>query len=241
MNIKSPITLLFLILVTSGVSAQVVEGSPYIAVQGHAEKEVIPDEFPLAITLSDISTDVTKTQAKIEALAATALSLAKKNHLSDKDISIGNLNIVPDFKYEEKTQGQRFVGNNYSRKIDLCFRNLKDLKAFIKEFPAGKEIQMTTQEFSSSKIREIRNQLLKIAVLNAKADANVIAESVGKKIIGIHNVSNSAFSSGVSNYSNIGAQGNVSRFGDGFAADIVIAEGVTTIKQDVYIIYLLGQ
>jgi uncharacterized protein len=237
------IAFILLFLSASQAVAQAVSGVPFIAVRGHAEREVIPDEFAVEIVLTETSFDSAKTQKKIEDLAALALQLAKKYQLSDADISISNLSIDAEEKYNEKTDQDVFVGNSYTREIDLVFKSLKDLKAFVSEFPSGKEVKVSTSVFTSSKEREVRNELIKLAVQDAKADADALAQSVGKKIIGVQNISNAAGITGYSNYSNLEAVEVTGSRTTGFhrSADIVITEGVTTIKQDVYVIYLLGQ
>jgi uncharacterized protein len=242
MIVKIFVALFLISLNISFANAQAVNGPPYIAVHGHSEKEVVPDIFPLEIVLSETSFDASKTQKKIEDLAAATLQLAKKNNLSDGDISIGNLDIEAEEKYNDKTEVNVFIGNSYTRKINLRFRSLKEMKSFISEFPTAKEVKISTSAFSNSKAREIKAELLKLAVENARADAEILAQSVGKKIIGVQNISNTSGISGYSNYSNvdaiqvIGARTNYNRL-----TELVMAEGVTTIKQDVYIIYLLGQ
>ncbi len=236
------ITLILLFLGVAQVNAQTISGVPFIAVRGHAEKEVVPDQFAVEIILTETSLDSAKTQKKIEDLATMALQLAKKYQLSDADISISNLNIDAEEKYNEKTDQDVFIGNSYTREIDLVFKTLKDLKAFVSEFPSGKEIKVSTSAFTSSKEREIRNELLKLAVEDAKADADALAQSVGKKIIGVQNISNAAGIGGYDRYSNLEAvELTGARIRGRQQADIIMMEGVTTIKQDVYVIYLLGQ
>ena len=80
-----------LISITGVANAQSISGSPFIAVHGKAKAEVVPDIFPLQVTLKDTSLDTAKTQALIEGYAAQVVELTKKMQMEDRDVTVSNL------------------------------------------------------------------------------------------------------------------------------------------------------
>ena len=107
--------LLLVCLVSPAVRAQNANGPPFIAVHGSAKTEVVPDLFPLKLTLQDTSKDLAATQASIESLASKILEIAKSQGVAGDDVAVGNLSISPDTHYDDNTYKETYLGNEYQR------------------------------------------------------------------------------------------------------------------------------
>lgn len=238
MNTK--LLLLSLLLLPLSAAAQSISGPPYIAVHGKARMEVVPDVFPLDITLKETSKDTATTQARIEALAQKIVDLAQDQKISDEDLSIGNLSISPEMDYDEKTETQLFMGNTYEREVKIRFRSLEMLKKFLAEVPNEKQVRIDTGAFEYSKTDEAKNTLLANAIRNARATADEMARGVGKRISDVHTISNQAFNiryaESSTSLDTITVTGTRMRA----PAPSVLKEGRITLDQDVYIIYLMA-
>jgi uncharacterized protein YggE len=228
------------LMVPSLVSAQNISGPPYVAVHGEARMEVIPDVFPLDITLKETSKDTAATQAKIETLAQVIVDLAQAQHVADEDISIGNLSISPEMDYDEKTEMQVFLGNTYEREVKIRFHSLDRLREFLTKIPDGKAIHVDTGTFEYAKKDEAKRALLADAIRNAKATADEMARGVGKRISGVHTISNQSFNIRYAESST--TLDSVTVTGKALLAPgtVVLKEGRITLDQDVYIVYLLA-
>ena len=231
---------LVLMSMISVASAQSIGGSPFIAVHGKAKVEVVPDIFPLDITLKDTSEDAASSQALIEGHAARILATVKKMKLPDADVTVSNMSIAPEYRYDRDDQKQVFVGNVYRRQIKLRFRKLTDLAEMVGSLPKAKEVQIDTGTFESSRSDQLRRSLMTKAVEDARATGEVMAKAIGKHLGEVHNVSNQGF-----NLSYV--EGGVDdppvimdtpRAVDA-AAPIALREGKIELQQDVYIIYTL--
>ena len=136
--------------VANAAFAQNISGSPYIAVHGQAKVEVVPDIFPLEITLREVSKDAATAQERIESLAQTIVGLAEAQKIPDKDVEVGNLSISPETEYDEKAEKEIFVGNDYTREIEIRFRSLDGLRQFLSNVPKANQIRLDTGEFKYS-------------------------------------------------------------------------------------------
>ncbi len=235
---------LALSLFALSAQAQSIGGSPFIAVHGSAKTEVVPDVFPLEITLKDTSLDAKTTQAQIEGYAQQILALTKAMKLADKDVNFSNLSVSPEYRWDDKSDKQVFLGNTYNRTIKLRFHTLGDLRKAISEMPKSKQVRLDTGSFESSQASAIRRELLEQAVEDARKTADVMASAVGKRVGGVHNVSNRGFnvryveSDGGGSLDSFTVSGTIKTLAPP-APPVALREGSIQISQDVYIIYTL--
>lgn len=236
-----------LLLLSPAVMAQSISGKPFIAAQGQAKVEVVPDIFRLKVTLADTGMDAAKTQEHVETLAEAVVDTAARMNIADKDIELRNLSIEAVEEWDEKSEKEVFKGNRYERVVNLSFHSLEALKAFIGELPKGKEVQVDTGTFSYSKEQAAVKALMQEAMSDARATADAVAAALGKKIIGVHNVSDTPQSG--SYFRGYGATSNVEGItvtgGASIArnvpppAKLVLKEGTLTLTRVLYVIYLL--
>jgi uncharacterized protein YggE len=232
-----------LALLPAWAGAQNFQGKPFLAVQGHAEAKFKPDIFPLQVSISDTGTDAAKSQSLVEGLAKTVLAQTGKLKIPDADMEVGNLSISPDTDWDTETKTQIFKGNEYSRQIRVRFRSLDDLRAFIAAMPASPALRLETDSFEYSKAAEVKRKLRREAIEDGRKAGEEMASAVGKRLLDLFNVSDTAQSvvRSSSGYSGEGTTlDTVTVMGSAINADIVLREGEITISADAYLVYLIG-
>ncbi len=231
-----------LLLGTHNVQAQSIGGSPFIAVHGKAKTEVVPDLFPLEITLKDTSLDAAATQAQIENHAQQVITLTKAMKMADRDVEVSNISVSPEYRWDDEEDKQVFLGNTYTRNIKLRFHALADLQKAIDALPKSKQVQLDTGGFQSSKQDDIRRELLTQAVQDARKTAEIMASAVGRRVGGVHNISNQGFNVRYVTSNDATTLDSVMVTGTRMAPPappVALREGVIQLDQDVYIIYTL--
>lgn len=224
----------------TAVQAQSISGVPFIAVHGKASQEVVPDVFPLEITLEDTSLDAARAQATIESLAGSIVRQAEAAGVRSADMEIASLTISPEYKFNQQDDTQVFLGNSYRRTIQLRFHALADLARFIGELPEAKQLKLETGTFASSRSGELRLSLLAAAVDDARKTAEAMAGAVGRRVGAVHNVSNQGFNVRYVDSSNSTELDRIEVSGSRLRApDVVLREGTISLDQSVYIIYTL--
>lgn len=246
---KSRMLLAVGLLAFAGLAqAQAISGEPFVAVHGKAKAEVVPDIFPLEITLKDTSEDAARSQALIEGHAERILATVKQMKLPDADVTVSNMSIAPEYRYDREDQKQVFVGNVYRRQIKLRFHKLADLAKMIGTLPSAKEVLVDTGTFESSRSDDVRRQLMAQAVQDARLTGDAMAKAVGKRLGDVHNVSNQGFNvryveGGVDDppvvFNAPAPMDGVEVSGNRMRADVVLREGRIELQQDVYVIYKL--
>lgn len=232
------VLLLLLLSVVSIAQAQSISGPPFIAVHGQAKTEVVPDIFPLVITLKDTSMDAAKTQSLIESYAQKVLDLTGVMKMPDRDVVVSNMHISPQYRYDNKEEKQIFMGNTYQREIRLRFRRLADLKKMIELLPQAEQVQLDTQAFEASNSDELRHELMVKAVEDARKTAQTAASAVGKRVGSVHNISNQGFNL---RYVESNTLDRITLTGSRQSAppSVAMREGTIELQQHVYILYQL--
>lgn len=226
--------------------AQSIAGKPFLSVQGHAEAMVVPDVFPVEISLKEVSLAPAKAQALIEGLAQDVLASAAKLEVADADIQVGNLSITPESKWDDDKEIEIFLGNSYERELTVRFRSLEDLKTFIADLPDSKNVQIDTQTFEVSNAAEIKRKLRRAAIDDARKAAAEMADAVGKRLLDLQNVSDRAqstaySSSGYSSLDTVSVSGTALRApGTTRSRSIVLREGEVKLSADAFLIYVMG-
>jgi len=192
--------------------------------------------------LSETSRDAAATQEIIETLARSIIELAKAQKIPEGDLTIDNMSIHPKMKWDSNAQTSQFVGSTYERRIKVRFHVLRALTQFLAKLPAAKQLQIGVGEFSSSKQGTIEKELLAEAIADARGTADELVRGVGGKIAGVQSISNRGFNVV---YSQGGRSGAVNAIDISSLSSysgrnpVVLNEGRITLRQNVYIIYLL--
>lgn len=236
------------VLGCSTAAAQSIAGKPFLSVQGHAEATVVPDVFPVEVTLSDTSMTPAKSQALVESLAQGVIASASKLGVADRDTEVGNLSVSAQTKWDDKADREVFLGNEYEREITVRFKSLDALRSFIAEVPDSRNVRIKTQAFAYSKADEVKRKLRRAAIADAQKAAAEMADAVGKRLVELQNVADRAQSTTYSSsgYSSSGLQ-TVSVNGTALlapgtvrSASIVLKEGEIKLSADAFLIYVMG-
>jgi len=255
---------IFIILLATGTfaTAQSQGGAPFIAVHGRASVDVVPDVFPVSVSLSETSVDTGKAQQTVEALTVAVMAQVRALGIKDGDIAVGNIAIEPQTQYNEKSDKEVFLGNEYSRTIGVTFRSLDDVKKFIAAVPSGKEVRVSTKRFELSNIEEVRRKLLADAMTDARKTADVLAGNMGQRIVRIQTASDRPMNLSTGSYTDSFARSesttiltadqianipvarnitNVALMAPGTVkSEIVLEKGVVSLASDVYVVFILG-
>ena len=172
-----------LLLGSVGVQAQSIGGPPFIAVHGKAKAEIVPDIFPLEITLSETSKDAAKTQTLIEGLARQVVELTQAMEMANRDVTVSSLDVSPEYRYSDRNDTETFLGNTYQRQIKLRFHTLADLQKMISSLPQVKQVRLNTGSFQTSRSDELRRQLLSQAVDDARFRVAVFLQAGDQAVL----------------------------------------------------------
>ena len=235
---KMKLALIFSIaLFSTQLMAQALPSAPYVVVRGHAERSLAPDRFEINITVQKTSLDVGEASATVESKTGEMVRSLKALGLKPAQITATSISINPEYRYDQATQKNVFIGNQVNRSISARFESKQTLQKFLAQVPAGEEIRIGGISSSLSTQKKVESELLDAAVIDAKNQAATLLEKFGQKIIGLHTVSQEAPSLGFESkamYRAMDVAGAPAPLGETFE------EGLITVNKDVYVVYLIA-
>ena len=236
MKIKLSV-LLFTALFSAQLLAQALPSAPFVVVRGHAEREMRPDRYEINITVQKTSMDLNEASQTVETKTAGMVQSLKALGLKPEQITASNISVNPDYRYDNTTQRNVFIGNTVTRNLSAKFSDRKALQKFIAEVPAGEEIRVGGISTSLSTQDTVESELLDLAVADAKKQAATLLGKFGQKIIGIHTISQNMPSIGVEPMAMYKARADMA------AAPPLggtMEDGVVMVSKDVYVVYLIA-
>jgi uncharacterized protein YggE len=220
------------------VAAQSLPTSPYVVVRGHAERSLAPDRFEVGITVQKSSLSTSEASAVVEQKTGEIVGNLKSVGLKSAQITATNISINPEYRYDNTTQRNVFIGNQVTRNISAKFNDKKSLQKFLAQVPAGEEIRVSGISPSLSTQKAVEAELLDAAVVDVKKQAEILLGKFGQKIIGIHSISQEAPSVGFeakAMYRSMDvAAAPPPPLGD------TLEEGQIMVSKDVYVVYLIA-
>jgi uncharacterized protein YggE len=225
------------VLFAGTVAAQSLPASPYVVVRGHAERQMVPDRFEIGMTVQKSSLNVGEASAVVESKTAAIVQSLKALGLKPAQITASNISINAEYRYDQPNQRNVFIGNQVSRSISAKFNDKKTLQKFLAQVPAGEEVRIGGISTSLSTQKTVEAELLDAAVADAKAQAVLLLDKFGQKVIGLYTVSQEAPSMGFESKAMYRAMSDAAPpppLGDTFE------EGVMTVGKDVYVVYLIA-
>ncbi len=174
---KNAILLLFVLTSTYGFSQSNTNSTlnkPYIEVTGKAEKEIIPDEIYISITLKE-------RMARSKKITIQQQESDLKKQLTIIGIPVENLSIADVNATILKTgwfSKDILATANYVLKVG----DASKLKKVFETFKKSKVHRSHIQRVSHSKIIELKKQNRIAAIKAAKDKADYLLEAVGEKV-----------------------------------------------------------
>lgn len=199
-NMKKATILMLVLLLTLVFST--ASADPSITVRGNGETQVSADTAVVSLGVSARDRDVLMAQQKVnEAIAAIRKALTDQG-ISEEDINTDYMNIYAMYDYTDSQE--QISAYNASSTLAIRVTDLDRTGALIDAaFQAGANT-LNGISFSASDTEEARAQALKMAVADARAKAEILAEASGLTITGIEEIIEgdvSSFENMVGNFS----------------------------------------
>lgn len=173
-----------------------IESSCYAVINfsGTGSVEIAPDMANFDIMV-ETSASTAKEAAVANAEQTDKLVTLLKNILKEENaVTTANYEIFPDYQYNETTKKSEFVNFKTRNQVNVRTTNLAGLGDLLDQATSVGVTGINNLHFSYSKPEEVYLQALEKAVVNAKNQANVIAQAAGVKIKNIKSIdSYSAF------------------------------------------------
>lgn len=163
---------------------------PILSVDGRGTANTEPDMATVAVGITTYATDAGKAQNDNAWVAGEIQKAIAQLGIADKDIQTRNYSFRPTYR-QDKGHENEINGYTVDNTVIVTVRDVKLTGKVIDAALSHGANEISSLDFSASNTQGVRKEALRSAVNDARDKANVIAGALGKKIIGVQNVSES--------------------------------------------------
>ncbi|MCW8310989.1 SIMPL domain-containing protein [Sphingobacterium thalpophilum] len=162
----------------SQTNAQQMVNKEFVSTVGRAEEEVTPDIIYIDVTLKEFyENGNTKKKVAIDKLEKDLFDSATKAGVKKEDFTIQNI-----WSYNTPDKKKKDTDILLSRQYRIKVTNLNNLSQLLDGVDKAGIQSTYISEYDYSKKKELEKTLKTKAVLDAKANAQILAEAAGQKI-----------------------------------------------------------
>lgn len=235
--------------------ANSLPSQPHLLVKGQAQREVVPDQFGINVTLRSVDKDPAHARERAQANAVQILAAFKAQNALPDSVQASALSIAPEYRYENNTQV--FSGTKVERSLSARFASLDEVRRLLGNLKTSEELQVSGITTSYKDEATVRAELKRQAAHQTRDTAQKLADSYGVRLGGLYTISEVApnFAYGIQAGTWPGARGSSgmsappapptyiqvtgARATDGFAESL--EAGSLTLSENVYAIFLIAQ
>lgn len=167
-----------------------------ISVKGEGEVKVKPDIASIQLHVVSKAKDAKSAQEKNAAEMARVMKALKSEFgLDEKDIQTSGFNLNPEYRYEQKSGKQVFLGFTANHSLTAKVRKLETVGPIIDSIPGkGKEdlaVNLGGVSFDVEDRRALEVKALEVAMQNARARADALAKFSKRGIKDVLRISDS--------------------------------------------------
>lgn len=182
--------------VTSGsiigiANAQTDPMNSTLFVSGSASNQTKPDKVTVSLGVETTNSTAQVALASNSDLMNKVLNALKAAGVQENETSTSTFSITPNYNYSADTNEGRLIGFTVSNSIQIQSGNIENVSKWIDTAVTSGANNVNSIYFSlsESKMNEIKNSLLKDAIDNAKAKADIAASAAGLRVIGVKSIS----------------------------------------------------
>lgn len=167
-------------------------GPTTINVSGKGEVMVKPDIAQFSFSVKGDGVDAAAAQAKSAEAINVVMGYLKENSIDEKDIKTEGYNLTPKYTYDSKPclfgsycppSEPKQEGFEVYQSISVKVRDTKKAGELLSGIGAKGATDISGLNFTVDNDEAVKTEARKLAIADAKAQAEVLAESLGVKIV----------------------------------------------------------
>lgn len=150
-----------------------------VSVTGTATATAEPDSALVQMGVSIRATELAAAQRGVADKTNALLAMTDRLGIDRGDVDTTGANVRPEYRWNRNTEQQEFVGYLAERQISVTLKALDKLGQLIEGAVAAGVNQVSPPVLKSSERESAYREALKLAALDAKGNAEVLAASLG--------------------------------------------------------------
>lgn len=190
-HIRTLVCALFLMSCSAAFAAPQQETPrPTLSVDGQGTGTAAPDMATVTIGVTTQGKDAAKAQNDNAWVSNQIQAAVRGLGIAEKDIQTRNYSFYPNYS-TDKDRRNEVTGYTVNNSVIVVVRDIKLTGKVIDAALNNGANEINSLDFSASDTKAVRKVALLNAVQDARDKADIIAKGLGKRIVGIQNVSES--------------------------------------------------
>ena len=181
------LTLMFVIMICATTFAEEIK-PPTISVSGEGVVEAKPDRATISIGVVTREKNPADVQAANAKAATSVINSIVALGIERKNISTGNYNFNPTYRHRDNGKSE-IDGYEATNTVTVIVDDLNLVGKIIDAALSHGANQVNSLNFGLRDKTAYQDEALRLAVLDAKHKAEVVARTLGKNIVGVRSVS----------------------------------------------------
>jgi len=153
-----------------------------VSVSGQGEVSVKPDRARLSVAVDQFASEPRPAETEANKVVRAYLAELKTLGIADKHISTAGIALNPEYVWDEKLRQNRITGYRARRDIQIMVENLDKLGDLILAATRVGINQVSPPALESSKGKALARDALAAAAEDARAKAQLLADTLGVKL-----------------------------------------------------------
>ncbi len=167
------------LLVLVSVSSLADDYSNTVSVSGKGVVSAEPDRAVVQMTIMSRSKELDAAQAEAAKVTAAVLALVDKLDIDRSEVDTTGANVRPDYRWNRETEEQELRGYIADRQMSIKVDDLDKLGRLLEGAIAAGVNQVSPPRLDSSRRAELHREALAAAAEDARANAEVLASTLG--------------------------------------------------------------
>lgn len=151
-----------------------------IAVNGHAELKIVPDQVILTLGVETFNVDLDAAKTDNDRRVSDVLAAAGKLGVADEQLKTDYLDIQPRYK---ETRGERtFLGYNVRKSVVVDLHDISQFEALLSAVLDAGANYVHGIDFRTSELRKHRDEARSLAIDAAREKAEAMAARLGQNV-----------------------------------------------------------
>lgn len=191
---KKRLTILFMaammLLANLAAAAPAQDNAPILSVDGEGIGTAAPDRATVTIGVTSHAADAGKAQNDNAWTSEQVNTAIKALGIDAKDIQTNNYSFHPTYRTADNHRNE-IDGYTVNNSIIVVVRDINLTGKVIDASLRAGANEISSLDFTASNTQAVRKEALTNAVKDARDKADILAKSLGKRITGIRNISES--------------------------------------------------
>lgn len=174
--------LLPFLLLLSSVCTVADDMARTVSVTGSGLVSAVPDRATVQMSIVSRAKELDAAQAGAARVTAAVLSLTDKLNIKRNKVDTTGATVRPDYRWNREAEQQELRGYIAERRMNVKVDDLDRLGELVEGAVAAGVNQVSAPQLDNSRRKAIRREALALAAKDARANADVLAETLGAKL-----------------------------------------------------------